>query len=71
MFRIFGTNNFIRALSPSMRNVPFTGLEWAFLMCDLGFNQEGVKYLDPADIEMSRTKVADDDEYSQIDTKVT
>jgi hypothetical protein len=71
MFRIFGTNNFIRALSPSMRNVPFTGLEWAFLMCDLGFNQEGVKYLDLADIEMSRTKVDNDDEYVQIDTKVT
>jgi hypothetical protein len=33
-----------------MRNVPFTGLEWAFLMADLGFNQEGVKYT--ADVEM-------------------
>ena len=37
LYAIFGTNKLLRMLSPSMRNVPFTGLEWAFLMSDLGF----------------------------------
>ena len=30
LYRIFGTNNIFRVLSPSFRNVPFTGLEWSF-----------------------------------------
>ena len=38
LFGIFGTNKVLRVLSPSMRNVPFTGIEWAFLMQDLGFS---------------------------------
>ena len=38
LFRIFGTNKLFRILSPSFRNVPFTGVEWAFLMQDLGYN---------------------------------
>jgi hypothetical protein len=37
-----------------MRNVPFTGIEWAFLMQDLGYNQNGIKYL--TDVEMSTSK---------------
>jgi hypothetical protein len=41
LFEIFGTNKLIRVLSPSLRNVPFTGIEWAFLMQDLGFDQTG------------------------------
>lgn len=40
----------LRVLSPSMRNVPFTGIEWAFLMQDLGFDQTGVKHM--TDVEM-------------------
>jgi hypothetical protein len=32
LFLIFGTNKNVRVFSPSLRNVPFTGLEWAFLM---------------------------------------
>jgi len=34
-----------------MRNVPFTGIEWAFMLNDEGFSQNGVKYL--TDMEMS------------------
>lgn len=33
-----------------MRNVPFTGIEWSFLMKDLGYDDSGIKY--PSDIEM-------------------
>ncbi len=32
LYMVFGTNKIIRVLSPSLRNVPFTGLEWAFLL---------------------------------------
>ena len=38
LYKVFGTTKWMRILSPSMRNVPFTGLEWAFLMRDLGYN---------------------------------
>ena len=31
LFRVFGTHKLLRILSPSLRNVPFTGLEWTFL----------------------------------------
>lgn len=34
IYMLFGTNKIVRVLSPSMRNVPFTGLEWAYLMRD-------------------------------------
>ena len=38
LYSIFATKKIARMLSPSMRNVPFTGLEWSFLMKDLGFD---------------------------------
>ena len=50
LYKIFGTNKLLRILSPSMRNVQFTGLEWAFLLKDLGYSQEGTKFL--SDVEM-------------------
>ena len=50
LYVLFGTYKLLRILSPSLRNVPFTGLEWAYLMKELGFTQGGVKYLD--DVEM-------------------
>jgi hypothetical protein len=34
--------------------VPFNGVEWAFLMQDLGYNQSGVKYL--TDVELKNLK---------------
>lgn len=41
LFRVFGTHKFFRILSPSMRNVPFTGLEWSFMFKDEGFDESG------------------------------
>jgi hypothetical protein len=32
LFLIFGTYKIIRILSPSLRNVPLTGLEWSFML---------------------------------------
>jgi hypothetical protein len=43
LFEVFGTHKLLRVLSPSLRNVPFTGIEWSFLMSDLGFDQRGQK----------------------------
>lgn len=28
-------------LSPSLRNLPFTGVEWSYQMRDLGYNEKG------------------------------
>lgn len=41
MYRIFGTYSLIAVLSPSLRNIPFTGIEWSYQMRDLGFNEKG------------------------------
>ena len=48
LFRVFGTHKFLRILSPSLRNVPFTGLEWSFNFKDSGFDCNGkqVKVID-------------------------
>lgn len=44
LFRIFGTHNLLRILSPSLRNVPFTGLEWSFMLQDDGFDSTGARF---------------------------
>ena len=41
LFEAFGTYSLIAILSPSLRNVPFTGIEWSFQMKDLGYNEKG------------------------------
>lgn len=51
LYLLFGTNNVIRVLSPSLRSLPLTGLEWAFLLHDLGYNQAGRKLKKEVDIE--------------------
>lgn len=38
---MFGTYTLISVLSPSLRNVPFTGIEWSYQMKDMGFNERG------------------------------
>lgn len=43
MFVIFGTTKIARVLSPSLRALPFNGIEWSFMMRDLGFDEFGVK----------------------------
>ena len=49
LYRVFGTHKWFRILSPSMRNVPFTGLEWSFWFKDEGYDENGkvIKTLDP------------------------
>jgi hypothetical protein len=42
----------MRIFSPSLRNGPFTGLEWSFLLRDEGFSCSGEKLKESiADIE--------------------
>jgi hypothetical protein len=43
LFLIFGTYKFLRIFSPSLRNVPLTGLEWSFLVWSQGYNEYGYK----------------------------
>ena len=60
---MFGTYNPFAILSPSLRNVPFTGIEWSYQLRDLGFNEKGeiavnnfdeeVKLNDVSELEMS------------------
>ena len=45
-YQIFGTQKILRIFSPSLRNGPFTGLEWSFLIRDHGFDCEGKKMND-------------------------
>lgn len=41
LYRVFGTFKMLRILSPSLRNVPFTGLEWSYYFKDEGFDCNG------------------------------
>ena len=41
IYRVFGTYKLFRVLSPSLRNVPFTGLEWSFWFKDSGYDTQG------------------------------
>ena len=50
MFRIFGTHSLIRVLSPSMRALPFTGLEWSFWLRDAGYDCDGLQP-DPSELK--------------------
>ena len=44
IYRVFGTHKLFRVLSPSLRNVPFTGLEWSFWYKDSGFDANGYEF---------------------------
>ena len=54
MYRVFGTHKMFRVLSPSLRNVPFTGLEWSFWYKDSGYDVDGLKRIpsNRPDLEM-------------------
>ena len=54
LYRVFGTHKWFRILSPSMRNVPFTGLEWSFWFKDEGYDCNG-KVLETNDTENAST----------------
>ena len=45
----------IAIFSPSLRNVPFSGVEWSYQMKDLGFNERGERLarFDDEEEEMS------------------
>ena len=43
LYRVFGTYKLFRILSPSMRNVPYTGLEWSYYFRDEGYDCNGKK----------------------------
>jgi len=51
LYRVFGTHKIFRILSPSMRNVPFTGLEWSFMFMDEGFDHAGYPIVPDEDPE--------------------
>ena len=51
LYRVFGTHKMFRILSPSLRNVPFTGLEWSFKYKDEGYNYDGMLIENEADEE--------------------
>jgi DHHC palmitoyltransferase len=43
LYRVFGTFKLLRILSPSLRNVPFTGIEWSYYFKDEGYDCNGKK----------------------------
>ena len=40
LFNIFGTNKWVRMFSPSLRNIPLNGIEWSFMVKELGLNED-------------------------------
>ena len=44
LFVVFGTYKLFRILSPSMRALPFSGLEWSFVLKDLGYDEMGYRW---------------------------
>ena len=54
LFILFGTTKLLRIFSPSLRNVPVTGLEWSFLIRNRGYDEFGYKvHYYQSDIEMA------------------
>lgn len=51
LFVIFGTHKIFRILSPSMRALPLSGLEFSFQMKQEGYNEEGIIWNDSSDEE--------------------
>ena len=51
LFVIFGTHKILRVLSPSLRALPFSGIEFSFQMKDDGYNEEGIIWNDESDEE--------------------
>jgi len=43
LFVLFGTHKILRILSPSMRALPFSGLEWSYLVKEEGFDEDGYR----------------------------
>ena len=41
MYKTFGTYSFLGMLAPSLRPVPFTGVEWSYQAKELGYDEKG------------------------------
>lgn len=78
LYKTFGTKSFIAIFSPSMRNLPFNGIEWSYQSRDMGFNEKGQRSVQSArqrelevreeDIEERLDKSTDDIELSDLTT---
>eukprot|EP00347_Sterkiella_histriomuscorum_P019407 403341740 len=53
LYKTFGTYSIIAILSPSLRNIPFSGVEWSYQMRDQGYNEKGEKLVTHNDDELS------------------
>lgn len=73
LFVIFGTHKIIRVLSPSLRALPMTGIEFSFQQREAGYDENGVIWNDYDDevpipsqeIQMSVMTTAQTSESSQ------
>ncbi len=84
LYKVFGTQSLLAIFSPSLRNVPFSGIEWSYQMKDLGYNEKGVlvresaredhdeERLDrsPAEIEMTEVHSVKNRQHHQVDTSL-
>ena len=66
LYRVFGTHKWFRILSPSMRNIPFTGLEWSFWFKDEGYDCHG-KAIETFDDENAAILENSDDQINSIE----
>ena len=46
LFVLFGTHKIFRILSPSMRALPLSGLEWSYLIKEEGFDEDGYRIVE-------------------------
>lgn len=46
LFNIFGTYKLARQFSPSLRQVPLSGLEWSFVLKEKGIAEDGEVHLE-------------------------
>ena len=44
LFIIFGTTKLLRILSPSMRSLPLSGVEFSYLVKEAGYEEDGFKW---------------------------
>ncbi len=57
-------------LSPSLRNIPFTGIEWSYQMKDLGFNEKGELHENRRDEESKLNKQEENKEIEETEMTV-
>ena len=62
LFNIFGTYKLIRQFSPSLRQPPLTGLEWSFLLKELGIEEDGEVTIEDGRSRVEESGAVEDDE---------